>query len=219
MSDDLRERRRQRLERERQWEEHKAAEEKREQEKRKREEEKRLRRQDRAEIIARISFIVLLAAIGFLIFYFRSGLKNAAIAVFDFLFVHDSNFWTIFWIVVGALVFLGLIVFMIRGWFEVGKAVGETVKGVAKLATTEVSTPRTKTEVYTHEATGTVVHYEIKGKSVAEFLMKQLVAESKMGKILDADPSAEMKDFESTLMVKVLSQNKGSRRSKGGIYT
>lgn len=219
MSDDLRERRRQRLERERQWEEHKAAEARREQEKRNREEENRRKRQDRAEIITRVSLTVLLPVIGFLIFYFRSGIKNAAIAVFDFLFVHDSNFWTIFWIVVGSLVFVGLLIFVLSGWLKLFGLGGEVVKGAVKLATTEVKTPRTKTEVYTHQESGTNVRYEITGRSVAEFLLIKGAAQLKMKEMLDADPGVELKDFENALMVKIVSQSKGGKRSKGGIYT
>jgi|SRR5579864_1920158 len=215
MTDAIRQRRLERLRREREYEERKAARESEE----KRLEARERERRRRNERVAQICLIVVVVAIGFLVFYFRSAIKNAAIAFFNLPFLYDSKFWG--WVlgIFGILILLGGIVFILVAWGKLFGLAGETVKDVAKIATTQSSQPIPSSHIYTHEGTGTVVQYEFRTRSIAGYLGKQLVVESRIEKILDADPSERIENYERTLGIKVISQNKGSRRSKGGIYT
>jgi len=174
----------------------------------------RVFRRDLVNELPLIALGVAILGAAFLIFYFRSAIKNTTTAFLSLPFLHDSTFWGVFFAALAIIALLGAAIY-----FGV-IAPFKFVEDVVDTATHQFSKPIPSSHIYTHSETGTVVEYAIKTRSILGFLGKQTVVESEIEEILDTNPSAQISEYEDTLRIKVISQRRGrGAKSKGGIYS
>lgn len=114
-------------------------------------------------------------------------------------------------VIIGALAFVGFLGWILYGQFRIVEEVGKAV-------TSDLDEPM-KTERILTCPQG-VVRYRIASDTILDHAVKIFTKETlekRIKEILETDPDADLKEYEKTLGIKVLSQRKSKKaRGKSG---